>query len=330
VPRHRRDGLLQWKLGRFNFGQSLSTLPLTIPWSSIYTQQWDLNTGQTVRSFTAHGAQIATVAMRPVAPPSLPRSPSPMDTTPATVHMNGTEPKAEEEAPTATPEEVPSQADVSMNSDAKSEASYDPLFDDPVDEMDGTPSLSLAPPDPFAGLISMGSSWPASSPSAAPPAPVHPMLPRQPVKLAPKMPPLLDASTSPDMSADLLMTASIDGQVMLWDKRVASHTGPGSRGVGRLEMNSGTPPWCVSVNNSSYIMRHRADDRVEHQACWSANGSQIYAGRRNGTIDVWDVRNLGFSGPKSTPRLMKTIRNPPSSGMVACVVAFPDGKHIAW
>jgi transcriptional activator SPT8 len=66
------------------------------------------------------------------------------------------------------------------------------------------------------------------------------------------------------------------------------------------------------------------------QACWSATGMQMYAGRRNGTIDVWDVRYLGTTSPKSTPRLLKTIRNPASSGMVACVVAFPDGKHLAW
>lgn len=28
-------------------------------------QQWDLNTGQGVRNFTAHGAQLAAVAVRP-------------------------------------------------------------------------------------------------------------------------------------------------------------------------------------------------------------------------------------------------------------------------
>lgn len=66
------------------------------------------------------------------------------------------------------------------------------------------------------------------------------------------------------------------------------------------------------------------------QACWSADGSHIYAGRRNGTVDVWDVRLLGRSGPRCTPRLVKSLRNPPSSGVVSCVVPFPDGRHIAW
>jgi transcriptional activator SPT8 len=55
----------------------------------------------------------------------------------------------------------------------------------------------------------------------------------------------------------------------------------------------------------------------------------MYAGRRNGAVDVWDVRQLGRSGPRGTPRLLKTLRNPTSSGVVSCVVAFPDGRHIA-
>lgn len=65
------------------------------------------------------------------------------------------------------------------------------------------------------------------------------------------------------------------------------------------------------------------------QACWSADGGQIYAGRRNGTIDVYDVRQLGMPA-MGTPRTLKTLRNPTSSGVVSCVVAFPDTRHIAW
>ena len=45
---------------------------------------------------------------------------------------------------------------------------------------------------------------------------------------------------------------------------------------------------------------------------------------------MWDVRLLGRSGPGGTPRLVKSLRNPASSGVVSCVVPFPDGRHIAW
>jgi len=41
------------------------------------------------------------------------------------------------------------------------------------------------------------------------------------------------------------------------------------------------------------------------------------------------VRQLGYSGLLNTPRLVKTLRNPPSSGVVSCVVALPDCRHIA-
>ncbi|KAH8833634.1 WD40 repeat-like protein [Flagelloscypha sp. PMI_526] len=119
-------------------------------------------------------------------------------------------------------------------------------------------------------------------------------------------PPLLTADLYRQFSPDILMTTFVDGQVVLWDCRVNS---PGT-GVGRLWMNDKTPPWCIS-------------------SCWSADGSQIYAGRRNGAIDVWDVRQLGKSGPSGTPRMLKTLRNPASSGVVSCVVAFPDNRHIA-
>jgi hypothetical protein len=69
---------------------------------------------------------------------------------------------------------------------------------------------------------------------------------------------------------------------------------------------------------------------LDSQACWSRNWGQIFAGRRNGTVDVWDVSQLGRSGLAEVPRLLKTLRNFPSSGIVSCVVAFPDGRHIAW
>lgn len=70
-------------------------------------------------------------------------------------------------------------------------------------------------------------------------------------------------------------------------------------------------------------------DMLLAQACWSCDGSQIYAGRRNGTVDLWDTRMLGQSG-RNTPKLLKTLRNPASSGAVSFVVALPDGNHVVW
>ncbi|KAL1661501.1 WD40-repeat-containing domain protein [Schizophyllum commune] len=165
------------------------------------------------------------------------------------------------------------------NVDAKSEGSdFDPLFDD-EDENQKPGGLAM----------------PAESSA---PAPKH-------------IPPVLDAQRWVTFSPDILMTASIDGQIVLWDKRVkTSGYDPfnGWQGVGRLYMSEKTRPWCMS-------------------AAWSADGNQVYAARRNGIVEVYDVRQTGSS--RQAPRIWKTIRNPPSSGDVSCVVAFPDSKHIA-
>ncbi|KAG0707686.1 WD40 repeat-like protein [Suillus ampliporus] len=266
--------------------------------------QWDLNTGQAIRKFTAHGAQLVVIAVRPLSSPycSDPVSSagsygSYQNLVSQPTRENDISRGINAEPPITTADAQPQQSSsVSIDSlpnhkiqdaDAKSDASFDPLFDGEPDA-DGNNS-NLAVPD----VAPPGQQQAARSPqnSVAPPK---------------NAPPLLHASNSSMFSPDILMIGAIDGQIMLWDKRVNT---PGT-GVGRLWMSEKTPPWCVS-------------------ACWSTDGSHIYAGRRNGTVDVWDVRLLGRSGPNCTPRLLKSLRNPPSSGVVSCVVPFPDGRHIA-
>jgi len=97
--------------------------------------------------------------------------------------------------------------------------------------------------------------------SYAPQAPVS--LPKPPPKPAisvapPKnAPPLLDKSNYSGYSSDLLMTAFVDGQVVLWDRRVSTL----GKGVGRLEMNEKTPPWCLSVRISP---SHHSVSNTDH------------------------------------------------------------------
>ncbi|TFK42526.1 WD40-repeat-containing domain protein [Crucibulum laeve] len=283
--------------------------------------QWDLNTGQVVRNFTSQGAQLAGIAVRPVnssyseaGPPVVVRSSDTemMDvtsqSTSQTLFSESTQPV---EGSSSSVDKKPAESSTDrpptnqqQDSDVKSEASYDPLFDDDPDEEGGQEADSnnvgsqLGLPGPENQLA-----MPGQQPTIIPHAPVRPSQRAIPPK---NLPPVLDPATYSTYSPDLLMTAAIDGQVLLWDRRVNE----ARKGVGRLWMNEKTPPWCLS-------------------ACWSADGGQIYAGRRNGTVDVWDVRQLGRSGISNTPRLLKTLRNPLSSGVVSCVVAFPDGRHIA-
>ncbi|CCM04614.1 uncharacterized protein FIBRA_06798 [Fibroporia radiculosa] len=295
--------------------------------------QWDLNTGWAVRNFTAHGSQLTAIAVRPLAAPhaghhwSSPRLNNQMQ-----ISTQG--PPGDSSALGAAGEEMDwLKAELEGDSeligqaamgrrmsagaaapppqkheeDDKSDGSYDPLFDDEPDA-DGEPDQgdgAMVPPNPAAPPFSNLSharfsdtkqrSFSTSQAHSGTRSAVAPK----------NAPPILDPLTYATFSSDTLMTASIDGQVILWDTRVHS---PGT-GVGRLWMSDKTPPWCVS-------------------ACWSADGAQIYTGRRNGTIDIYDVRQTGRVG-SGTPKILKTLRNPVSSGVVSCVVAFPDGRHLA-
>ncbi|CAL1704691.1 unnamed protein product [Somion occarium] len=291
---------------------------------------WDLNTGQVVRNFKSHSSQLTAIAVRPMVAPEFHGQQHWVDQQQPFYDANPpkheelyafpqgpqtpVEPKVEQtdstgqaswpqsngshvQNPTVPPAEPP------KDDEAKSEASFDPLFDDEPDA-DGegeTDHGSQPPPQP----TSQPHGYQNQMPYTQPPQQMF-QPPRGAAASAPKnAPPILDPMSYATYSPDLLMVASIDGQIVLWDKRV--HT-PG-RGVGRLWMSEKTPPWCVS-------------------ACWSADGGQIYAGRRNGTVDIYDVRQLGVAAA-GLPRILKTLRNPVSSGVVSCVVAFPDGRHLA-
>lgn len=111
-------------------------------------------------------------------------------------------------------------------------------------------SFQLAkPPAPKKGAAADTAAKTAAASKAQPvprmAAPTNAMQVDQPRGIAPpkNAPPLLEPIGYQGYSPDLLMTAFVDGQVVLWDCRVSS---PG-RGVGRLWMSEKTPPWCLSV-----------------------------------------------------------------------------------
>ncbi|KAI8579982.1 hypothetical protein K450DRAFT_240027 [Umbelopsis ramanniana AG] len=93
---------------------------------------------------------------------------------------------------------------------------------------------------------------------------------------------------------NIMLTTSIDGTCLLWDRREPAEA---SR---RLNLPDKTPPWCLS-------------------ACWSADGSKIYTGRRNGTVDEYDF---------AAQKLIRSFRMPANSGPVSCVASLPNGSHI--
>jgi transcriptional activator SPT8 len=244
------------------------------------------------------------------------------------------------EEPTNTTTTPPASEPMAVDED-EAGSPYDPLFDDADADGDaeaeaeveaamaagpnGTKSKSKSPPPPSTGLALPGSTpskpklpdsslagdTPANNDTASStPTPLF----QQPAQAGPSRSglsagaarsiPLLTKTSYQTFSYDIMMASTMDGQVTLLDRRVPEGQG---KGVGRLQGGEKTPPWCMS-------------------ACWSGDGNQILAGRRNGTLDIWDVRRTSSS---RAPNLLRTMKTPQESGFISCVVAFPDGRHIA-
>lgn len=184
-------------------------------------QEWDLNVGQIVRRYPSHGAQLVSIGIRPIAASATDVS-SPSATTlhrQSSTLYNGSADNANALFGSAanTRKASLSQMGAMPGSPRSADEDYDPLFDDD--------------PDPDAGdqdPLGTGAGRGASSASAW----------RSGI-------PTLDPETYERYSHNILMTAAIDGQITIWDRRVAG-SAPGS-GVGRLDIPEKTPPWCVSV-----------------------------------------------------------------------------------
>ena len=209
---------------------SLFTLQHTAETLIKWNQHWDLNTGQIARKFSAHGAQLAAIAVRPLSTNFIHNSCNSITAgSEFTVSMRGSRDDHQGGHASSMPPPPLPQATQALKQedDVKSEASYDPLFDEPDVDGDG----DTGAPNPYAPF-----------PGHAHGQPYNQHLGRG--AIAPKgAPSVLDPATYATFSPDLLMTAHVDGQVILWDRRVHS---PG-RGVGRLWMSEKTPPWLMSV-----------------------------------------------------------------------------------
>ncbi|OBZ86871.1 Transcription factor SPT8 [Choanephora cucurbitarum] len=104
----------------------------------------------------------------------------------------------------------------------------------------------------------------------------------------------LDALYWNKKNPNTLLTTSVDGQCLLWDRREPEQA------ARRLPLPEKTPPWCLS-------------------ATWNTDGSKIYIGRRNGTVDEYDY---------ASQKWIQSFRMPANSGPVSCVKSMPNGKHI--
>ena len=337
--------------------------------------EWDLNTGQVVRSFDGNAGQISSIIFRPVYTPS---SAPAVAITPGAAASNDVESPDEsvlaaeiDKTLTEEPSEPTEVHDAAGAADADEpmaeakdgspgQSESDSLFgehddapqEEPMDESAGTPGALALPgqtaPPPKANGPTLpkvdgpvlpkadGPVLPKADGPVLPKAdgPVLPktdvpapsgsdrtarQIPRSNVAELPKptfgsmgMAWQYDGDIS-QFSNDILLTSTLSGQVLLWDRRVDPRH---KKGVRALELPPGTPPWCAS-------------------ACWSRNGDRIYVGRRNETVDEWDVRMLpDISGAArgadhgTSPRYLRSLQMPYGSGPVSAVSMLPNDQHL--
>ena len=211
-----------------------------------------------MRNFTAHGAQLAAIAVRPISTSY--RQPAPaVAIRPSQDSSVSTKKSQTTSSDTTTLETDTKDSQYSamakdsqtqdsnlqdgnlqpmvVESDGHSDASFDPLFDDVPEEIPQSQSAL-----PTESKLAM--------PGGAQPQTPLPQ-PRLTTFIPPpkNAPPLLDFESYSTYSPELLLTASIDGQVILWDRRVQTS----GTGVGRLWMSEKTPPWCLSVQSPSCV-----------------------------------------------------------------------------
>ncbi|KAF3928166.1 hypothetical protein AA313_de0205385 [Arthrobotrys entomopaga] len=104
----------------------------------------------------------------------------------------------------------------------------------------------------------------------------------------------LDTNSS-DVSSNIFLAASIDGIVRVFDRRQ-------ERPITRLLPGKGIPPWSMS-------------------ACWGVDGNHIYVGRRNGTVEEYNIH-------KDFQTSCRTLKFPGGSGAVSYVTPMVNGRHL--
>lgn len=279
---------------------------------------WDLNTGQTKRDYTANAGQVSSIQFRPtmegvpwedVKPNALVNGVSRGASRPATNGLNGVDPG------------VPDDEVDAPGSPAESTRSFGSLFgddddmgiggdqDDPMNQAikDG---LDRSPAQQQPNGDSSNDSDVAMGDGVA----MHVPLTNGAELQANNSVTTVNggtngahtASTSfassglqPSGSTDqnLFLVSSMDGTLRIWDRRapLPAATSTPAKGV---------PPWCM-------------------QACWSTDGNWLYAGRRNGTVEEFSV----YKGIQESTR---TLKFPGESGAVSSLWAMPNGRHLIW
>lgn len=99
---------------------------------------------------------------------------------------------------------------------------------------------------------------------------------------------------------NVLLTSQLNGKTYVYDLRASDSSNSGKPMLSLLKSDD-TPPWALN-------------------SCWSFSANKVFVGRRNATIEQFDLRN------PSKPE--KLIKFPKKSGEVTCVRTLPNDKKL--
>ncbi|KAL2689221.1 hypothetical protein Neosp_003273 [[Neocosmospora] mangrovei] len=311
---------------------------------------WDLNTGQTTRSFDGNSGQISAIELRPASGAPIPEeADEPIPSTTMSTN-NGAPPASGNFTNGLTGEGIDEPSAENGADEGQASPAHDSLFggsdagslfgetkgDQPFgndDDEFGAASMDMMPTHGHDGGMDhsadMASLEAAKEPETQPPpiqstgdamdvdpAPTQTTEPAAPSQedqqqastevtaLKRSQSPMLytsnHAPTQHDptqTSSTTFISAAIDGPIRVWDKRQPDP-------VARIGTRPGVPPWCMGT-------------------CWSPNGNIIYAGRRNGTVEEYDIHKArrGWEPERS-------LKFPAGSGAVSAVRPMLNGRHL--
>lgn len=195
-------------------------------------QQWDLNTGVATRNFSAHTGQISSISFRPT-------SSQDVDPTGASPAASETSSSGGVAASLGKPvaSVVDALAKDAAMDDGGSEADADgeEVDDEAMLSAFPLPTTSNGTPTPTLGSLPLNGAG----------AIYNGILP--PMNGAGKAVPVVGSSEAkglPELSRDVFLSTSIDGQVMIWDRKVKN----GAQGaVRRLASDGKNGGWAASV-----------------------------------------------------------------------------------
>ncbi|KAM0791237.1 hypothetical protein ACM66B_005717 [Microbotryomycetes sp. NB124-2] len=263
--------------------------------------QWDLNVGKATRSFFGHGGQVSSISFRPLQSTTSSADNDNVDmdaektangrvkTDEAAVDNPETSPLSSASSSTGVAAALVKSVNGDSNLNVKAEGASNGDSDADADG-EADDDVDYNPAAQPNGTSGHGTSGHANG-----------LTPRNvPGESAPVIG-SDEAKDLPELSSDVFLSTGIDGQCMLWDKRIAGM----SKGVvRRFDTSAKSSHWAAS-------------------ACWSSCGNEVYVGRRSGVVQVYDIRQSSPSSPT-----VDTLRMPLASGAVSALTMLPSGQHL--